>query len=237
MTTGKIAGIETRDPAFQQPAVWIEQGLAERAQMLGYTPVEPTAVLATHLQEIVRRHADELLTRDATKHLLDELKKTSPAVVDELIPNPLKLAEVQQVLQMLLREEVPIRQLSLILETLGDYAGKTKDPVFLAEYVRHRLARTICIALPRRRRPAVHVLTLDPALEDKIAAGIEHTERGLFIRTPPQTVEKICDQIGNGAAQADPRRQAADPARQPADSRGPEATHRREPAAADRAEL
>ena len=77
MTTGKIAGIETRDPAFQQPAVWIEPGHAERAEMLGYTPVEPTAVLATHLQEIVRRHADELLTRDATKHLLDELKKTA----------------------------------------------------------------------------------------------------------------------------------------------------------------
>ncbi|HMC12680.1 MAG TPA: flagellar biosynthesis protein FlhA, partial [Pirellulaceae bacterium] len=143
-TTGKIAGIETKDPAFQQPALWIDAGLAERAQMMGYTPVEPTAVLATHLQEIVRRHADELLTRDATKHLLDELKKTSPAVVDELIPNPLKLAEVQQVLQMLLREEVPIRQLSQVLETLGDYASKTKDLVFLAEYVRHRLARTIC---------------------------------------------------------------------------------------------
>ncbi|MDX1948223.1 MAG: flagellar biosynthesis protein FlhA [Pirellulaceae bacterium] len=195
MTTGKVAGIETRDPAFQQPAVWIEQGLAERAQMLGYTPVEPTAVLATHLQEIVRRHADELLTRDATKHLLDELKKTSPAVVDELIPNPLKVADVQQVLQLLLREEVPIRQLSLILETLGDMAGKTKDPVFLAEYVRHRLARTISSRY-RDAENRIHVLTIDPALEDKIAAGIEHTERGLFVRTPPQTVEKICDQIG-----------------------------------------
>jgi flagellar biosynthesis protein FlhA len=194
-TTGKVSGIETRDPAFQQPAVWIESGLSERAQMLGYTAVEPTAVLATHLQEIVRRHADELLTRDATKHLIDELKKATPAVVDELIPNPLKMAEVQQVLQLLLREEVPIRQLGLILETLGDMAGKTKDPVFLAEYVRHRLARTICSRY-RDAEGRIHVLTLDPALEDKITAGIEHTERGLFVRTPPQTIEKICDQIG-----------------------------------------
>jgi flagellar biosynthesis protein FlhA len=194
-TTGKIAGVETRDPAFQQPAIWIDAGLAERAQMMGYTPVEPTAVLATHLQEIVRRHADELLTRDATKHLLDELKKTSPAVVDELIPAPLKLAEVQQVLQMLLREEVPIRQLSQVLETLGDYAGKTKDLVFLAEYVRHRLARTICSRY-RDAEGRLFVLTLDPALEDKIAAGIEHTERGLFIRTSPQTIEKICERLG-----------------------------------------
>ena len=194
MTSGKVPGIETRDPAFQQPAVWIDTGLADRAAMLGYTAVEPTAVLATHLQEIVRRHADELLTRDAAKHLVDELKKTMPAVVDELIPPLMKLAEVQQVLQMLLREEVPIRQLGLILETLGDYAGKTKDLVLLTEYVRHRLARTICTRY-RDAEGTLFVLTLDPALEDKIQAGIDHTERGLFIRTPPATVEKFCDAI------------------------------------------
>ena len=194
MTTGKIGGLETRDPAFGQPAAWIDQGQQERAQMLGYTPVEPTAVLATHLQEIVRRHADELLTRDATKHLIDELKKAAPAVVDELIPSPMKVSDVQQVLQMLLREEVPIRQLGLILETLGDMAGKTKDPVFLTEYVRHRLARTISSRY-RDGEGRMHVLTLDPALEDRLAAGIEHTERGLFIRTPPQTIERLCEQV------------------------------------------
>jgi flagellar biosynthesis protein FlhA len=196
MTSGKIQGLETKDPAFGQPAVWIESGMQERAQMMGYTPVEPTAVLATHLQEIVRRHADELLTRDATKHLIDELKKNSPAVVDELIPSQMKLADVQQVLQMLLREEVPIRQLSLILETLGDWASKTKDPVFLTEYVRHRLARTICSRF-RDNEGRLNVLTLDPALEDRIAAGVEHTERGLFVRTPPALVEKICERISD----------------------------------------
>jgi flagellar biosynthesis protein FlhA len=194
MTTGKVPGIETRDPAFQQPAVWIDTGVQERAQMMGYTPVEPTAVLATHLQEVVRRHADELLTRDATKHLIDELKKTSPAVVDELIPQQMKLADVQQVLQMLLREEVPIRQLSSILETLGDWASKTKDPVFLTEYVRHRMARAICTRF-RDAEARLFVLTLDPALEDRVAAGIEHSERGLFVRTPPPVVEKICERI------------------------------------------
>ena len=194
MTSGKIPGIETKDPAFQQPAVWIETGLEERARMLNYTPVEPTAVLATHLQELVRRHADELLTRDACKHLIDELKKTSPAVVDELIPGLMKLHDVQQVLQMLLREEVPIKQLSLILETLGDTASKTKDAVYLTEYVRHRLARTLCTRY-RDAESRLFVLTLDPALEDKIAAGIDHTERGLFVRTPPATIEKMCDRI------------------------------------------
>jgi len=106
----------------------------------------------------------------------------------------MKVADVQQVLQMLLREEVPIRQLSLILETLGDMAGKTKDPVFLTEYVRHRLARTICSRY-RDAEGRLNVLTLDPALEDKITAGIDHTERGLFIRTPPQTIERLCEQI------------------------------------------
>ncbi len=195
VTSGKVPGEPTRDPAFNQPAVWIEPGMRDRAEMLGYTPVDPAAVLATHLQEVVRRHADDLLTRDATKHLIEELKKTSPAVVDELIPGMMKLGEVQQVLQMLLREEVPIRQLSLILETIGDYAPRTKDPVWLTEYVRHRLARTICTRY-RDKENQLHVITLDPALEDRIAAGVEHNERGLFVRMSPQAVQKTCELIG-----------------------------------------
>jgi len=191
MTTGQLAGTPTRDPAFGQPAVWIDTGMRDQAEMFGYTPVEPASVLATHLQEIVRRHADELLTRDSTKYLIDELKKTTPAVVEELIPGLLKLGEVQQVLQLLLREEVSIRQLGLILETLGDYAPRTKDPIWLAEYVRHRLARTTCSRY-RDKDNRLHVVTLDPALEDRIAASIEHTERGLFIRMSPKAVGTTC---------------------------------------------
>jgi flagellar biosynthesis protein FlhA len=194
LNASSIPGERTRDPAFGQPAVWIDPSLQERAELLGYTSVDPAAVLATHLKEIVRQHADELLTRDATKKLLDELKKSSPAVVDELVPNQMRLAEVQQVLQMLLREQVPIRQLSVILETLGDYAPRTKDPVWLTEYVRHRLARTICTRY-RDAESRMHVVTLDPTLEDRIAAGIEHGERGLFIRLSPQAIERICTQI------------------------------------------
>jgi flagellar biosynthesis protein FlhA len=193
-TTGVIDGEPTRDPTFGQPAVWIDPMRREQAAIYGYTTVPPSAVLSTHLQEIVRRHADELLTRDATKHLVDELKQVSPSVVDELIPGVLKLSEVQQVLQMLLREDVPIRQLGIILETLGDYATKTKDPVWLVEYVRHRLARTIS----NRYRDAynrLHVIAIDPAMEDRIAAGIEHGERGLFVRMSPQAVELTCERI------------------------------------------
>jgi flagellar biosynthesis protein FlhA len=191
---GKLPGIATKDPAFGTPAVWIEQGLRDRAEMQGYTVVEPGSVIATHLTEVVRKHADEILTRDATKHLVNELKQNSPAVVDELIPGAMKLAEVQQVLQMLLREAVPIRQLSAILETLGDYAGRTKDPILLVEYVRHRLARTICTRY-RDGENRMYVVTLDPALEDKIRAGFDHNEHGLFLRISPQTTEAVCRAI------------------------------------------
>src|SRR5690606_1041838 len=123
-----------------------------------------------------RRHADELLTRDATKHLIAQLKETSPAVVEELIPSHMKLAEVQQILQMLLREQVPIRQLSAILETLGDHCTRSKDPVLLTEFVRNRLARAICTRY-RDKDNRLYVVSLDPALEDRIRAGIDHNDK------------------------------------------------------------
>ncbi len=193
-TTGIIDGEPTRDPTFGEPAVWIDPMRREQAAIYGYTTVEPGAVLATHLQEVSKRHADELLSRDATKHLVDELKEASPAVVDELIPSVLKISEVQQVLHLLLREDVPIRQLSIILETLGDFATRTKDPILLCEYVRHRLARTISTRY-RDESGRLHVVALDPAMEDRIAAGIEHSERGLFVRMSPQATDVTCEKI------------------------------------------
>ncbi|HEX3998309.1 MAG TPA: flagellar biosynthesis protein FlhA [Pirellulales bacterium] len=191
LARGKVRGIDTREPAFNTPAVWIDPAQRDQAEMFGYTVVEPASVLATHLTETVRRHADELLNRDATKHLIDELKRNQPTTVDELIPGQMKLAEVQRVLQGLLREQVPIRQLAAILETLGDYAPRTKDPILLTEYVRHRLARTICTRY-RDKQNRLHVVSLDPALEDRIKAGIEHSERGLFVRMSPQAIEVTC---------------------------------------------
>jgi flagellar biosynthesis protein FlhA len=195
VTTGRVEGQATVDPALGTPAVWIDSTQRDQAELYGYTVVEASAVITTHLTEVVRKHADELLTRDAAKHLVDELKKTSPAVVDELIPGQLKLAEVQQVLQMLLRERVPIKQLGAILETLGDYASRIKDPVFLAEAARNRLARTICTRYRDAER-RLFVVTLDPTLEDRLRAGIEHNERGLHVRLSPQTVEATCKAIG-----------------------------------------
>ncbi|MCI0333754.1 MAG: flagellar biosynthesis protein FlhA [Planctomycetes bacterium] len=191
-----VDGIATKDPAFGSDAKWINPGLADQAELFGYTVVEPGAVLATHLTEVCRRHADEILTRDATKHLTEELKSTSPAVVNELIPSVMTLAEVQAILHLLLREQISIRQLSVILETLGDHAPRSKDPILLAEYVRHRLARQICTRY-RNTEGELHVVAFDPALEDRIRAGFEHSERGLFIRMSPQSVEAICRVIGD----------------------------------------
>jgi flagellar biosynthesis protein FlhA len=196
-TTGVIDGLPARDPTFGEPAVWIEPMRREQAAIYGYTTVEPGAVLATHLQEIAKRHADELLSRDATKHLIDELKEAAPTVVDELIPAVMKVSDVQQVLHLLLREDIPIRQLSIILETLGNFATKTKDPIWLCEYVRHRLARTISTRY-RDAENRLHVVALDPAMEDRIAAGIEHTERGLYVRMSPAAVDLTCEKIQFG---------------------------------------
>ena len=193
---GNLPGEATRDPAFNQPAVWIEPGVRAQAEMMGYTIVEPSAILATHLQRVSRKHADEILTRDATKHLIDELKEISPAVVEELIPGVMKIGEVQTVLQHLLREEVPIRQLALILETLGDHAGRTKEPVWLTEFVRHRLARTICTKY-RDKENKMFVVPMDPAMQDRIATGID-TERGPFARMSPQAIGLTCQQILEG---------------------------------------
>lgn len=193
-TTGVIDGLQTKDPAFGTDARWITPARQDEAEMLGYTVVEPGAVLATHLTEVCRRHADEILTRDSANHLIEELKSATPTVVNELIPEVMTLAEVQNILQMLLREQVSIRQLSLILETLGDNAPRSKDAILLVEYVRHRLARQLCTKY-RSKEGELHVVALDPTLEDRVRAGFEHTDRGLFMRLPPNAIEKVCEQI------------------------------------------
>jgi len=190
--TGRsIHGLAARDPASDRPATWIDPPERSRAEALGHDVLEPGAVLASHLAEVVRQHADEILNRDATKHLLDELKKTSPAVVEELIPGQMKLADVQQVLQMLLREQVPIRQLGAILETLGEHAARTSDPVTLAECVRARLARTLSTRY-RDEDNRLFVVTLDSELEERIRGGLDRSERGLVVRLSPQTIDAAC---------------------------------------------
>lgn len=194
LTLGPIDGEETTDPAFGKRAFWIDPSRRQHAEIYGYQVAECGAVVATHVQETARRHAEELLTREVTKQLVDQLKKTTPTVVEEVIPGLMKLSEVQQVLQNLLKEDIPIRQLGLILETLGDFAHRVKDPMWLTEYVRHRLARTISHRF-RDSNGVLKVITLDPAVEDRIAAGAEQTDRGVFLRMSPDVVNKTCQKI------------------------------------------
>ncbi|HEV8070331.1 MAG TPA: flagellar biosynthesis protein FlhA [Planctomycetaceae bacterium] len=195
-TSGEVPGIATKEPAFGRPARWIEQSQKERAELLGYNVVEPSAVVITHLTEVVRMHSYELLTRQQVHQLLDNLKQTAPKAIEELIPDLLKIAQVHQVLNNLLREQVPIRDLETILETLGHYADKTKDLGILTEYVRHSLARTICQRLRDKNR-VLHVVTIDPALEDVLAAGFDYSDRGLVIKLSPQVSEAVTRAIAN----------------------------------------
>ena len=193
-TAGRIQGIETTEPAFGRPAWWIEESQRDHADMMGYTVVEPSAVLITHLTEVVRDHSYELLTREQVHQLLDNLKSTAPKVVEELIPEVLRASQVHQILGNLLKERVPIRDLESILETLGDYAHLTKDLGILTEYVRHGLARIICQQYRDTDR-VLHVVTIDPALEDILAAGFEIGERGLMIKLSPQIAEQTCREL------------------------------------------
>ncbi len=192
--TGTLPGIETTEPAFGRPARWIEAAYGERAELLGYNVVEPSAVIITHLTEVVRSHSDELLNRQQVHELLNNLKERSPKVVEELIPDLMKPAQLHMVLANLLRERVPIRDLESILETLGEYADKTKDLTILTEYVRHGLSRTIC-AQCRDAKRVLHVITLEPALEDVLAGGIEFGERGLIIKLSPQVSEAVTAEL------------------------------------------
>ena len=194
MTSGAIPGIETTEPAFGRPARWIEAAHKERAELLGYNVVEPNAVVVTHLTEVVRSHSDELLNRQQVHELLAHLKEHSPKVVDELVPDQLKPAQLHQILANLLRERVPIRDLETILETLGDYADRTKDLTILTEYVRHSLSRTICQQYCDTQR-TLHVVTLDPALEDVLAAGFDFGERGLIVKLSPQVAEAVTQEL------------------------------------------
>jgi flagellar biosynthesis protein FlhA len=162
-----VEGIATTEPAFGLPALWIPESRREQAEMFGYTVVDPPSVLATHLTEVIRSHAHELLGRQEVQALVDHIKSEYSVVVEELIPGLLTIGEVQKVLASLLREGIPIRNLVTILENLADYAPLTKDPLMLTEYVRAGLARQISKQFAGEDG-VLRVLTLDPRAEDEL---------------------------------------------------------------------
>ena len=188
--TERISGVETKEPAFGLPALWIGDDQRHEAEHRNYTVVEPTSVISTYLVELVRRHADELLTRQEVNRLLDHLKETAAKLVEEVIPNVLKPGEVQRVLQGLLRERVPIRDLESIVEAIADIAGRTKDAEILTEYARNALARTLCHQ-HKGDDGRIHCITLDPSLEQLIGKSLERSEHGTTLTLPPQVQTKI----------------------------------------------
>jgi flagellar biosynthesis protein FlhA len=194
-TSGAIVGAtKTTEPAFGLPAYWITEPQRAGAEMKNYTVVEATAVLATHLTEVVKTHAHELLTRQEVKTLLDNLKTRLPAVVEEVIPTQIKPGELQKVMQNLLRERVPVRDLETILETLGDFSARTKDLEILTEYVRHALARSICKQYVDDK-DRLWCVTLDPSLEELVNGHIERSDRGSGNTMPPHTAQQVVQRI------------------------------------------
>lgn len=186
----EVQGIATKEPAFGLPAMWVSGEAKEKAELLGYTVVDPPSVLATHLSEVLKTRAHELLTRQTVRDLLDTIKQNHGALVDELIPNVLTLGEIQKVLQNLLREGIPIRDLVTVLETLADYGRTTKDTDLLTEHVRQAMSRTITRQF-KLNVPRAQVLTVDPGLERRILDAVKKTDRGSFIAMEPEVIEGI----------------------------------------------
>lgn len=170
-----VKGIPTREPTYGLPALWITAADKEKAETLGWTVVEPSAVLVTHLVEVIKKYAHKIFTREEAKKLIENLKATAPAVVEELIPNLLTLGTVHKILQKLLKEGIPIRDLAIILETLADWAPHTKDPEVLTEYVRYALAPTITERFADEDGK-IYAITLDPNLEVEISAEMQRSQ-------------------------------------------------------------
>jgi len=199
--TGQIQGLvrSAEDSPLGFTEIWIRPEQCEQAAVFGYTLREPVQVLVDELEEVSKQYADELLSRDATKHLLDEMQTHSPMVVEELVPKLLRVSDVQHVLQMLLKEDVPIRQMTLILEALGDIAVHTSDLEELVEAVRQRLSRTISDRY-RDSKGHMHVLTLDPELESQITRGLEKNSNGTTINWSPVEVDMLLTLVREGIA-------------------------------------
>jgi flagellar biosynthesis protein FlhA len=187
---GKLQGIPTTEPAFGLPAVWIHQSLHAEAEALGYTVVDGESVIVTHLTETIRSNAAHLLTRQDVRLLLDQLKTSNEAVVNEVIPDVLTLGEVQRVLQGLLGEGVSIRDLGAIVEAVGDKARLTRDPSLLAEYARQALGRAITAPYLDENR-TLHAITLDPTVEHEVVTAITQTTEGEYLAMEPARAQAV----------------------------------------------
>ena len=189
----EIDGIETIEPYLGLPALWITETQRERAEALGYTVVDPPAIIATHLTEVIRNSLSELLSRQDVQTLIDNVKEHHPVLVDELVPKLLGIGEIQKVLANLLKEGISIRDLVTILETLADYAQITRDIDMLTEYVRQSLKRSISQRYFADGENKV--ITLDPQLEQEIMESVQHSEQGSFIALDPEKTQMIFNSL------------------------------------------
>jgi len=190
----EIEGIDTMEPAFNLPAKWIPVDREEEAKFAGYTVVDNSTVIATHLTEIIRSNSYDLLGRQDVQHLVDNLAKTSPKAVEELIPGLLSIGVVQKVLQNLLRERISIRNLLTVVETLADFAPMGKDPDLLTEYVRQKLAKAM-LAPYLQEGKMLQVITLDQSLEGILSKNVKHTEHGAYLALDPALVAGVVDAV------------------------------------------
>lgn len=191
--TQEIEGIDTVEPAFNIPAKWVSEDKRVMADIAGYTLIDPTSVMITHLSEVIKSHAHELLARQDVKTMLDKVKETNPSVVDDIIPNIVSVAYLQKVLGILLKEGVPIRDLPTILETLGDYSATLKDIDITTEYVRQSLKRTITRKFADAGQ--IRVLTLDTETENKIISSVKKAEQGSYLAMDPETIQRIVNAL------------------------------------------
>ncbi|WP_107837864.1 flagellar biosynthesis protein FlhA [Metasolibacillus meyeri] len=189
-----IEGIDTIEPSFGLPAKWITEQVKEEAEMLGYTVVDPPSVVSTHLTEMIRANAYELLGRQETKQLIDHLRETHAILVEELTPTPLSIGEIQKVLSKLLKENVSIRNLPIIFETLADYSKLTSDTDILTEYVRQALARQITTQYVNGQ-PALKVITVSAKVEKLVADSIQQTDHGNYLAMDPHDSQLVLETI------------------------------------------
>ncbi len=194
-TDEELKGLQTTEPAFGLPALWVTEGERGRAELMGYTVVNPVSVLSTHLTEVVRSHAAELLNRQMVQEMLNQLKAKSPASVDGVVPDMISLSEVLSVLRNLLKERIPIRDLGGILEVLANNANITRDPSILAEAVRQSLANTIS-SLYRDETNTLHVFTLSPQLESALRSSLGSNENGVGFQIDASLAQQILNKTG-----------------------------------------
>jgi flagellar biosynthesis protein FlhA len=192
--TAAFDGVTTKEPAFGLPAVWIAQDRRDQAIAAGYTVVDPTTALSTHLSEVIRTFLPELLTRQQTKDLIDRVGQSSPKLVEELVPKVASVGDVQRVLRQLLRERVPVRDLTTILEAMADAAAITKDPDVVVETVRQALGRSVCRAY-QADNGELRVISLSPGLEDALAASMTRTDRGPVLAIDPARAQGLATRL------------------------------------------